>query len=174
MGLGLPLFFLALASLVAMQCLTQKANLANLAGPRPARQIAYNLRLYHQASVAYKLANPAATGVLPVIPAGFLTEWRFTSCAGSNSVVTFGSPFDRAMSRSLNDEVLRQSVAPPELGIINGNANATGGLAAGLQRSFSAGIGLADGVLINNGFASFTPVCPVPQGTVAIETQVLP
>jgi hypothetical protein len=162
MGLGLPLFFLALAALVAMQLLTQKANLASLAGPVPARQIAYNLRVFHQAAITYKLANPTVTGVLPVTPPAFLTDWRFTSCASSNAVVTSGSGFNLAMSRVLNDELLRQSSAPPELGI----AAAPGG--------FTDGIGLSDGVFINNGFGPISPACPVPQGSAAIQTQVLP
>ena len=163
MGAALPLLVIALAYLAWLQGIGQNWSLAGHNVPAPARQIAYNMRLYHQAALTLKSANPGLVGVLAVTPPAFLTDGRFVSCAASKSVVTYGNGLNSAQSRDVGAELLRQSIAPPELGI---TASALAGNAAG--------IGISDGSKINNGFGSLVPSCVVPLGLAAIQTQVLP
>jgi hypothetical protein len=177
MGAAIPLLVLALAYLAWLQGIGQNLALGRPNGPTPARQIAYNMRLYHQAAVALKSGDTAQTmnGVLAVTPPGFLTDGRFTSCAASKSVVTYSNGLNLAQSRDVTAELLRQSVVPPELG--GGNTSplfpAVDG-ASGPLAGYAAGIGISDGSKINNGFGSLVPACAVPAGLAAIQTQVLP
>ena len=167
MRIALPIVVVALAYLAGLQEVGQNAALARFVIPFPARQIAYNMRLFHQAALSLKSANPSASGVLAVVPPSFLTDNRFIACAGSKAVVTYGAGLNSTQSRDVSGELLRQSVMPPELGAPN--------LAPGLMPlAYASGMGLSDGTLVNNGFASLTPVCAVPAGAAAIQTQLLP
>lgn len=172
MGHGISLLILALAYAILIRNLGQKAELAALTGPFPARQIAYNMRLYHQAAIAYKRQNPQADGALPLALPNFLNDWRFVACADANSVVTMSQNLGSAENRDLGQELLRQSLLPPELGIISPSAYFLDGgkIAAG----FAAGIGVSDGNMIQNGFGPVTPACAIPAGSAAIQTRLAP
>ena len=167
MRIALPIVIVAVAYLAWLQGIGQRVALAGFVIPSPARQIAYNMRLFHQAALSLKTANPGASGVLAVVPPSFLTDNRFISCAGNKAVVTYGAGLNSAQSRDVSGELLRQSVMPPELGASN--------FSPGLKPvGYASGIGLSDGTLVNNGFASLTPACAVPAGAAAIQTQLLP
>jgi hypothetical protein len=175
MAIALPLLIVAVGLLAWLQGAAQRAALAGGSAPFPARQIAYNMRLYHRAALAVKLANPGLQGVLAVSAPAFLTDWRFTSCASANAVVTYGSGLNSAQSRDVGGELLRQSAVPPELGLVNGSprfANQVG--VNGVLTGYAPGIGISDGMLINNGFASIVPACQLPPGVAAMQTQTAP
>jgi len=175
MAVALPIVVLALAIAAWSQGILQFDSLSRGNLPFPSRQIAYNLRLYHRAALAMKLANPELQGVFTVSVPNFLTDWRFTSCAGANAVVTYGSGLNSAQSRDVGSELLRQSVVPPELGLV-GNSPHFGNYwgSNGVLTGYAPGIGISDGAFINNGFASIAPACPLPAGVAAMQTRTMP
>ena len=175
MGLSTPLLLGALGLVLLVGALQQKADLAPSGGPQPARQIAYNMRLFHQAAINFKIANPAATGSLIVPAPGFLTDWRFVACSNDKTVVTYSNGLNTRQNRDLVAELQRQSVLPPELGNISRAPQVSGAPGyAGPVIAFASGIGLADGAVINSGAAAVTPACPLSSGVAALQTQALP
>jgi hypothetical protein len=151
----------------------------------PARQLAYLMRVYHQAAITVKMADTSLTGPLAVPPSTVNPgEGFFMSCADAKHVVTTLDTIDptpvlelgTAEVSAIVAELTRQSVLPPELGL-RGQAP----LAIGFRGSPSALLAPAPGVGLTNGTTIFTatgplpmPACLVPGGTAAIVTQVLP
>jgi len=156
MGL-FPQMMLA-ALIVAAFALTsqQRLAIASHGGPDPARQIAYLLRSYHSAAVAFKLANPATTQTIVAGEAGMT---GFISCADAKTVVTtIDQSYGTARDQQIADELLRQSVATGQAGI-------------GVP-----GVGVSNGTQLQTGLGllALPASCPVTAGAPAIQTRALP
>ena len=158
----------------------QRLVLASPAGPMPARQIAYLMRVYHQSSVAYQLSAKGPAGVIANPPSFLTASFYFTSCTDGNSVVTFvggqsASPqwtggAGAYQNQSVVRELLRQSLSPPELGPVRQTSQIAGQIAP------VPGIGLSTGTQIQSGSGLLTlpSGCGVAAGLPAIQTRVAP
>ena len=175
MGVFQQMIIVGLVLAAAAFTAAQRLQIATPNTPFPARQIAYTMRLTHQAAVAFKIANPSDTGALTVPVPSFLTEFRVAVCASAKNVASYTAGLTAAQNRDIVSELLRQSVSPPELGLISASPVVTGyGGAAGPQAVYAPGIGLSDGTNLNTGFGAVTPACSIPAGASVIQTQVLP
>lgn len=147
----------------------QKLAIANSKGPVPERQIAYLMRVYHQASVAAKAADGSLTGALanpsPAMSGASPVAFFFTSCADATSVVTtLIDPAGSYRNQSIARELARQASAPPELGTV------------APRTVVIPGTGLSTGASIQTG-AGQTPLpanCTVTAGLPVIVTRVVP
>jgi hypothetical protein len=161
----------------------QRLDLNSRAGAMPARQIAYLMRAHHQSAVSQKLADPALDTIVNAAPPTMTVagDYTFLSCIHGKIVMTAAfvigdavtiipfPVFSLAENNEVVTELRRQSVLPPELGLLGRTPWAVGynGSPAALIASAS-GIGLSDEVVPS-------PIpCLVPSGVPAIVTQVLP
>jgi hypothetical protein len=172
--MALPLILSLLAVLALWQQMNQSWSLHQSAHPPGAAQLAYNMRLLHQAALAAKANAPSATGPLTVAAPAFLAEWRFQSCANDKSVVTYSAGLSPQQSRDVSMELLRQSIIPPELGGIGISPVLASASGLPSRVGFAPAIGLTDGRVINNGYGAVLPACPLPTGLAAIQTQLMP
>jgi len=134
----------------------QRLAIASHGGPAPARQIAYLLRSYHSAAVAFKLANPAT---IQTIAAGEAGMTGFISCADAKNVVTtIDQSYGTARDQQIAGELLRQSVSSGQTGV-------------GVP-----GVGISNGAQLQTGLGAVAlpAACAVPAGLPAMQTRVLP
>jgi len=139
----------------------QRLAIASHTGPAPARQIAYLMRSYHNASVTFKLANTGARHAIT----GATSISGFVSCADAQNVVTtIDQSYGAARDQQIVSELLRQSAAPPEFG-----ARSQTGIGV-------PGVGFSNGTQIQTGLGviALPDICPVAAGLPAMLTQVLP
>ena len=186
MGVFQQMIVVGLLFTAASFTAVQRLQIATPNAPFPARQIAYNMRLFHQAAIAFKIANPSDTATaadpLPVPVPSFLTEWRVAACADPKNVATYTVGLTAAQNRDIVSELLRQSVSPPELGIISASPAVTGYLGSVTpQAAYDPGIGLSEpapaeagGTVVNTGYGAVTPACSIPAGASVMQTQVMP
>ena len=183
MGLFPPYMILVLVLLAAALTAQQRLALASHNAAFPARQIAYQMRVYHQSSVNYKLANGTATGVITSPPPSLSSQFYFTSCADAENVVTFvgGASAGRAWAgglgafnnQSVAAELARQSISPPELGLVSQSSRVTGYLGVTTSQAITVpGIGLSTGSNIQTGYGlvALPAGCTVPAGVPAMLT----
>ena len=185
MGL-LPSVILGALLIVAFALSAQQRLALNpRTGPMPARQLAYLMRAHHQSAVNQKLANTnldTATDFAPptMTIVGYYT---FVSCVQDNVVATglfiVGDAttlmplplLDTAENNAVVAELRRQSVLPPELGLLGGRP-----WTVGYNASPSALIAPTPGVGLSDELAAgpIAMPCPMPSGVPVIITQVLP
>jgi hypothetical protein len=171
MGLLPQLLLGALIVAAFAATLQQRLAIASHNGPLPARQIAYQMRVYHQSSVTYKEANAALSGTIAapppsLTPAAPIAAF-FVSCADAHSVVTtLNQPLSAYTNQEIAQEMSRQSVSPPELGGSGKPPQAIG----------IPGIGLSNGMALQTGLGltALPAGCAVAAGLPAIVTQAVP
>jgi hypothetical protein len=178
--------FLALALVTGVTTIQQQQTLASPTQPYLPRQIAYEMRVFHRASLSYKGTFTAATGPISNPPPSMVNQFRYSSCADAKSVVTFpgGTGAGAAWAAGLGfyqnnavaTELARQSVSPPELGI-NAPARVAGYNGGTVPQVIPVpGVGLSTGTEVQSGAGaiSLPAGCAVPAGLPVIVTQVLP
>jgi len=187
MGLLPPVLLGALLIVAFALSAQQRLAIASHTGPVPARQIAYQMRVHHQAAIALKQADPGLTTVTDALNDN---DYQFLSCINGNYVatamMTVGDSITlmpmvmvgEAEANAIVEELARQSVIAPELGR-TGQAAWSVGYAGSPSTLITpvVGVGMVDGASIRTSSglipASFA-ACPVPTGAPILVTQVLP
>jgi len=185
MGLLAPVIIGALLIVAFTLSAQQRLDLNNRTGPMPARQVAYLMRVHHQSAVNQKLADPELDTVVNAAPPTMTItgDYTFLSCIHGKVVVTaafiIGDAltlmpipiFSTAENNAIVTELRRQSVLPPEFGLLGHSPWTVGnGGSPTAMITPTSGIGLSDE--IDAGPISLP--CPIPSGVPAIVTQVLP
>jgi|SRR5579859_2650123 len=156
----------------------QRLAIASHTGPMPARQIAYLMRVYHQSSVAYATNVVLPNGTVADPPPEWdVTSTLFKSCWDGISVVTSLNGMQTAENNAVAQELVRQSVIPPEYGLLTPVSWAIGYNGSTVsQLARVPGVGLSDGANIQSGAGAIALAtgCAVSSGAVAIQTRVLP
>lgn len=175
MGIAAPIVLLALTLSVLLAALQNGATFKSSTAQHPERQIAYQMRQFHQASVKAKVGAPATLGMIaPLLPASF-TDWRFASCASANSVLTSFAGQSIELDRAVLNELLQQSQLPPEIGFLTHAPQIRVAAAPGSVAIFSPpGIGRSDGAYLRGGASAIALACPIPVGMIALQTQLAP
>ncbi len=190
MGLLPPVILGALLIVAFALSSQQRLAIASHTGPMPARQIAYQMRVHHQAAIALKQADPTLSTVTDALNDN---DFLFLSCINGNYVATvmmtvIGIPLiptrmiNTAEANAVVQELSRQSVLAPELGRIGQTAWATGyDNAPSTLVAPVVGIGLVQFVpsqvaIIHtvDGDLPLPDGCLTPDGAPVIMTQVLP
>lgn len=185
MGLLAPVILGALLIVAFALSAHQRLAIASHTGPMPARQLAYLMRVHHQAAISQKMVTPSLQTVIDAAPPSMnIDDFMFLSCVTQKSVTTFmmtiteGGGFDlavipRLMTSTANAnavvrELRRQSVVTPELGRLGNTpwAIGYGGNPAALVAPMPQ-IGMSDSVTIPSG-------CLYAPGVPTIVTQVIP
>jgi len=185
MGLLPPVILGALLIVAFALSSQQRLTIASHTGPVPARQIAYQMRVHHQAAIALKQADPALSTVTDALNDN---DFLFLSCINGNTVATVmmtvtGIPLiPRVMvgqteANAVVEELARQSVMAPELGRVGQTAWSAGydGVAGALITPV-VGVGTSDAANIHTttGLVPLPDSCLAPAGAPVILTQVLP
>ncbi len=158
----------------------QKLSLGSHNGPMPARQIAYLMRVHHQAAVNLKAATPSLAAVGDFGPPSMASEERVVSCIEGKFVVTglftigdtttlmFLPVVGTAESNAVAAELKRQSVLSPELGRLGQTPRATG-----YNGSPASSIAPVTQAGLSDEFP-LIPNCLLLPGIPAMVTQVIP
>lgn len=184
MGLLPPIILGALLIVAFAFSAQQRLAIASHAGPIPARQIAYQMRVHHQAAIRLKLADPALDIVTDALNDN---DDQFLSCIHDKTVTTALMTIGDAMTlmpfvligapetNMVVQELARQSVIAPELGRVGQTAWSIGytGASSTLVTPV-VGVGIADGGYIRTSSGLIPPTCIVPVGAPVLITQVLP
>jgi hypothetical protein len=152
--------------------------IASHAGPLPARQIAYQMRVHHEAAIRLKRADPLLDTYVDALNDN---DEQFLSCIRDKSVTTvmmFASAIPQLVIGAgevdaVTEELARQSVVAPELGRIGQTAWANGNTGPSIVPV--SGIGILDFPNMRTAMGLIpAPPCIAPDGAPAITTQVLP
>lgn len=179
MGLLPPILLGALLIVAFALSAQQRLALQSHAPPMPARQLAHLLRVYHQSSISYATgSSPPPAGTIADPPPDWdNTSTLFTSCWDGVTVVTSLNGLQAAENNAVVQELVRQTIAPPEYGLLTPAPWTVGYGGSGLsQLTPVPGMGLSDGTQIQSGAGAVALAagCPVPGGTPAIQTRILP
>ena len=187
MGLLPPVILGALLIVAFALSSQQRLTIASHTGPVPARQIAYQMRVHHQAAIALKQADP---GLSTVTDALNDNDYQFLSCIDGNYVATVMMTVEliptlmisAAEANAVVTELARQSVMAPELGRVGQTAWSIGyNNAPSTLVTPVVGIGLVQFVPSEvatihtiDGDLPIPDGCLTPNGAPVIMTQVLP
>lgn len=182
MGLLPPVILAALLVVAFAFSSQQRLAIASHAGPTPARQIAHQMRLHHEAAIRLKRNDPALDTYTDALNDN---DSQFISCISGKTVTTVMMTIGDATTlmpfvlvgvsetNAIVQELARQSVIAPELGRIGQTAWANGN--GGTRVVLVAGIGILDFPNMRTATGLIpAPPCLAPDGAPAIVTQVLP
>lgn len=184
MGLLPPVILGALLIVAFALSSQQRLAIASHAGPMPARQIAYQMRIHHEAAIRLKRATP---GLITVTDALNDNDDQFVSCIDAKTVSTVMMivgdattlmPFvivGVSETNAIVQELARQSIIAPELGRVGQTAWSIGYAdSPSTLITPVVGIGVADGGDIRTSSGLIPTPCLAPTGAPVIMTQVLP
>jgi hypothetical protein len=179
MGLLPPVILGALLIVAFALSSQQRLALAGHNAPLPARQIAYQMRVHHEAAIRLKQADPSLDAFVDALNDN---DNQFLSCIQDKTVMTVMMIFPSSVPElvigpsevdAVVEELARQSVIAPELGRTGQTAWSNGN--GGTLVAPVAGIGILDFPNIRTATGLMpTPPCLAPNGAPAIVTQVLP
>jgi hypothetical protein len=152
----------------------QRLALRSVGVPQPTRQIAYTMRVFHQAAIRAVIAAGGIAGaVIPALPV-WLTDQRFAACANGKTVATYTVGLSQSENQALAPEALRQSVSPPELGTVAVSDSVVGAGGPAPLAAYARGIGQSNGATLSTPSGAVMPPCVIPEDAVAIVTQAVP
>jgi len=179
MGLLPPVILGALLIVAFALSAQQRLAIASHDAPMPARQIAYRMRVHHEAAIRLKQADPSLDTYVDALNDN---DYQFLSCIEGKTVTTVMMTISFALPElvigpsevdAVVEELARQSIIAPELGRTGQTAWANGN--GGTLVAPTAGIGILDFPNMRTATGIIpAPPCLTPDGAPAIVTQVLP
>lgn len=179
MGLLAPVILGALLIVAFALSAQQRLAIASHNAPMPARQIAYQMRVHHDAAIRLKQSDPALDTYVDALNDN---DDQFLSCITGKSVATammtthnfipvlLTSPDE---ANSVTEELARQSLTSP--GLQQTAANAWTTRADGAHLVPVVGIGILNFPNLRTASGLIpAPNCLFPDGAPTIVTQVIP